>query len=232
MKPSPSASPIVNNTNSTDLGIENPEIGALMNAATFDIANNPAALGGIGVAAVVAIIGVIAAYSFFGKKAPPKKAKKASEPFSELSTIAQPSPLQNKVNSIKMPTQVQRIQISSLNTTTLREGIANPLVPGAHTKVAFNPVTAAAKAAASVNVNRAVQQAVPLEMYRAHNVNLDRMSVKRPIKTNVKMPSVVESRVGFQPVKKEWKPQFSKNAQVSQGARKAETEHLNIAFNK
>jgi hypothetical protein len=69
-------------------------------------------------------------------------------------------------------------------------------------------------------------------MYRAHNVNVDRMSMRRPPKSNVKLPQIVETKVGFQPIKKEWKPQLARDGEILRGTRKAEMDHLNIMFNK
>ncbi len=68
---------------------------------------------------------------------------------------------------------------------------------------------------------------MPLDMYRAHNVNLDRMSVKRPA-TNVKMTAVTEARTTFQPVRKEWKPQVAKTS-LPPKARTAQLSTLNPA---
>jgi hypothetical protein len=212
------------------------EISGNMNINTAGITNNPAALGGIGVAvALVALIGAFAAYSFFGKKPPPKKSKKPTEAFSELQVLGQESPLFTKVNVLKVPANAQRVQISSLNTTGKKDTIVSSLGSVAHNKVSFNPITTAAKAVATsqpISVSKTVQQAVPLDMYRANNINVDRMSMRRPPKSNVKLPQIVETKVGFQPIKKEWKPQLARDGEILRGTRKAEMDHLNIMFNK
>jgi hypothetical protein len=225
-----------NSTNASHLGLQTiEEIGANMNVNTPTIADSPAALGGIGAAvALIAIIGAFAAYSFFGKKPPPKKVKKPDEPFSELQVLGQENALFTKVNALKVPTNAQRVQISSLNTAAKKDNITTTLGNAQPNKVSFNPITAAAKAATAspISVSKTVQQAIPLDMYKAHNVNLDRVSVKRVPRSTIKMPQVVETKVGFQPIKKEWKPQLARNDEAIRGTRKAEMDHLNILFNK
>jgi hypothetical protein len=172
-----------------------------------------AAMGGIGAGvALAAIIAAGVVYSIFSKKAPPKKGKKKDGAFSEMDKIGHTSPLQQKVNITRLPTQAERINITSLPRTVPAGFVTAPSAMVA-TKVSFNPVSAAAaKAIGAQPASRAIQHAIPLDMYRAHNINADRMSVRRP-QTNIKMPAPVnESRVGFQPVRKDYRPQMAKTS--------------------
>jgi hypothetical protein len=187
-----------------------------MNINQASIADNTAAMGGIGAGAAIAVaIAAAVAYSMFAKKAPPKKGKKRGEQFSELDQLKpQQSPLYNKINSTRVPAQVQRVNVTSLPRGFNANGERIAISSIAATKVSFNPVTAAAAKAIGVTPHaKPIQNATPLDMYRAHNMNLDRMSIKRPV-TNVKMAAVNEARTTFQPVRKEWKPQAAKTSLV------------------
>ena len=127
-----------------------------------------------------------------------------------------------KVNITRLATQAERINITSLPQAA-KIGLAAAPAAMAATKVSFNPVSAAAaKAIGTQPAARAIQQAIPLDMYRAHNINLDRASVRRPT-TNIKLPTAInESRVGFQPVRKDYKPQLAKTSLAPKVARAAQ----------
>jgi hypothetical protein len=215
--------PSINNiTNSTDIPITGELETGNMNIGQ-GIAVNEATIGGIGAGvAAVAIIVAAVAYSIFSKKVPIKKGKKKGEAFSEMEQLAHTSPLPQRVNITRLATQAERINITSLPLARPL-GLAAPPAAMAAAKVSFNPVSAAAaKAIGAQPAARAIQQAMPLDMYRAHNVNLDRMSVKRP-PTNVKLPMATnESRVGFQPVRKDYKPQLAKTSLVPKVTRAAQ----------
>jgi hypothetical protein len=199
--PQYSSLPNINNTTNgtlTDI-IGDAEIGNMNIGQRVSISG--ATMGGIGAGiAAVAIIAAAIAYSIFSKE----------------HTVRQ----QNKLNIIRPPIQAERINLTGLPHTNRVGSTTSVMAPPS--RVAFNPVSAAAmKAVGTTPAARVIQQAIPLEMYRGHNINLDRMSVRRPA-TNVKLPSSVnESRVGFQPVRKDYRPQLAKTS-LAPNARNAQ----------
>jgi hypothetical protein len=219
--PQYSSLPNINNTTNgtlTDI-IGDAEIGNMNIGQRVSISG--ATMGGIGAGiAAVAIIAAAIAYSIFSKKKPVTKGKTRNEPFSEINKLEHTVRQQNKLNIIRPPIQAERINLTGLPHTNRVGSTTSVMAPPS--RVAFNPVSAAAmKAVGTTPAARVIQQAIPLEMYRGHNINLDRMSVRRPA-TNVKLPSSVnESRVGFQPVRKDYRPQLAKTS-LAPNARNAQ----------
>ena len=217
-----STSSIQNNTNTSDIDIGIAPESGNMNIGTSALISN-AAIGGIsGALSIVAvIIAVAVAYSVFSKKAPVKKGKKKDTPFSEIEQLGQIGHLQNKLNNTRVPTQVERINITNFSNAA-KSGLVTAPATITPAKVSFNPVSgAAAKAIGAPPTVRAIQQAIPLDIYRSHNINLDRASIKRS-PTTIKMPTAVnEAKVGFQPVRKDYRPQLARTS-VAPKARNAQ----------
>ena len=232
-------SSINNLTNQTDVSSGNVEL--LENnrnqeaiSSSSSVLSNPSFIGGIGAGLAIVILIVGAAVYILTKKTKTKsksreKEDKVTEVKAISSELVNQEPLFEKLNNTRVPLESKNnvLRFSSES----QEGNVKT-INNLNTKHIYSPTSAgsALKNIQRLDLHKDVSKAEPLTMYKAiNNTGNDRLSLKRG-KHAFRVPNV-ESKVTFNPIKKEWKPQLAREDQNIR-VHKSHNDYLHIFFDK
>jgi hypothetical protein len=223
-------------------------LGATENAQATSFTSSPSVIGGIGAGLAILILALaILGYVITKKR---KERRKQNDDkvesleelrLSEDSISMKHSPLFVKVNPSRISKETN-INISRLSSSS-QEGTVNVLETPSY-KYSFLPSNFNGQSlqkaevfnnhknkqlAVPLDTTKNKQLAVPLDIYKAVSPNNNRMSIKRN-KLTFREP-IIDTKMSFQPIKKEWRPILARDDTGSQKAN-SDTQLFNIIFQK